>query len=153
MALIVGILFALLAVLGFGGGSASQSTGGSWAPYPSGSIRVVARACPAGVTNANASDDACPIWPDGAAIQVTDPQGNAWGMNASRDASLPGDPVIYSLDDLNFTTYTLGAPQLPPGFSSFSIAGAHVMASGQSQIELTPEQPHVELKVYFLRSS
>ena len=152
MAVIIGILLALLAVLGFGG-DASQSAGGGRAPAATGSIRVIARACPADVTSANASASNCPIWPDGAAIQATDMNGNAWGMNASRDASLPGDPVIYSLDGLNFTTYTLGSPQLPAGFSSAYIAGARATTGGQSRIELTPEQPHAEITVYFLRSS
>jgi hypothetical protein len=74
-------------------------------------------------------------------------------MNASRDSSLPGDPVVYSLDGLNFTTYTLSAPQLPPGFSSFSIAGAQPASGDQLKIELTPERPHAEITVYLLRSS
>jgi hypothetical protein len=65
---------------------------------------------------------------------------------------LPGDPVIYSLDGLNFTTYTLGAPQLPPGFSNAFIAGAESASGGQPRIELIPEQPHAEITVYFLRS-
>src|SRR4051794_18370698 len=100
MVLLIAILLSLFGLLG-GREPTPEIT-----PSPAtGSIRVVARACPAGVNSAKALAAACPVWPDGVAIQATDRNGNAWGMNASRDASLPGDPVVYSLDNLAFGTY------------------------------------------------
>lgn len=149
MNLIVGILLAVLLLLGFGGATSESS--GSSAPAPAGSIHVVARACPAGVNAAQASEDRCPIWPDGAAIQATDLNGNAWGMDASRDADQPGNPVVYTLDGLAFGTYRLGDPQLPPGFSSFLVIGAQTTSGGQATVNLTQANPHAEITVYFLR--
>lgn len=149
MAVLVGILLGLLALLG--GRSSSDAT---VTPAPeAGSIRVIARACPDGVTAAQASTGACPIWPGGAALMLTDPNGNAWGMNAGRDDSLPGSPNVYSLDGLAFNTYTLGAPELPAGYASYVVSGAESGVGGTQQVTLSAAHPHAELVVYFLKTS
>lgn len=153
MAVLLGILLALLALVGIGEPSVSSTSVPAAPSASTGSIRVIARSCPSGVTSARASADACAIWPDGAAIQATDLNGNAWGMNASRDASLPGNPVVYSLDGLAFGTYNLGAPALPAGFTSFIISGAQSTAGGNPHVELSAAHPHTELVVYFLKGA
>ena len=149
MIFLLGILLALFGLLG---GQSASSDARPAAVTASGSIRVVARACPEGVAAGAASADRCPVWPGGAAMQATDLNGNAWGMNASRDPSLPGNPVVYSLDDLAFGAYTLGDPVVPAGYSSFVVDGART-GSGGLQVDLSQENPHAELVVYFLMSS
>jgi hypothetical protein len=148
MVLLIALLLSLLGLLG-GREPTPEIT-----PSPAtGSIRVVARACPAGVHATQTSADVCSIWPDGAAIQATDRKGNAWGMNASRDPSLPGNPVVYSLDSLAFGTYALGKPVPPAGYNGFFIAGATLTASGNAEVDLSPAHSHVELTVYFLKNA
>jgi hypothetical protein len=148
MVILIALLLSLLGLLG-GREPTPEIT-----PSPAaGSVRVIARACPAGVNEAKASAANCPVWPDGAAIQATDQNGNAWGMNASRDAALPGNPVVYSLDDLAFGTYVLGDPALPAGYDRFFIAGATLATGGNPEIDLSPGKSHAEITVYFLKTS
>jgi len=142
---ILTFILSLLALLGIHSASPSP------AEPSSGSIRVIARSCPAGVSPTAASPGACSVWVDGAAIQVTDVHGNAWGMNASRDDSLAGAPVIYSLDNLAFGTYTFGQPSLPAGFTSYVIAGAQLPPGGGAKITLETSRARAEITVYFLR--
>ncbi len=145
MVILLGLLLSLLALLGERGAAPEVTPVAA-----TGSIRVIARACPIGVTAANASSDLCPVWPRGAAIQASDVNGNAWGMNASHDSTLPGDPVVYELEGLAFGVYTLGEPSLPSGFKSYFIAGAQQSSGGNPQIELSVAVPHAELTVYYL---
>ena len=145
MSIIMTFILSLLALIGI---HAIPIT----TPEPtSGSIRVIARACPTGVTAVDASSSVCSVWVDGAAIQVTDLMGNAWGMNASRDNTAPHSPVIYSLDGMAFGTYRLGQPTVPPGFTAFFIAGAELTSSGDPQIDLNPDNARGEITVYFLK--
>lgn len=120
-----------------------------------GSLRVVARVCPKPTATPTAATpgaaaQTCRPYPDGAAPMLTDASGNAWGLDASRDAA---GAAIYSKSGLAFGEYALGDPRIPDGYDDYRISGPGIAErDGRFSVTLDAAHPSADLTVSFLQT-